>query len=577
MSSKHRRGREVAGAPISSSLSRISLIVLAAVGSLALASTPALADTPDQHFVGTLTATEHTVWHHANGVHEDGSRDNTASATVDLQVPAGSATVSSFTASNVSLSGTMDLEEDIGSSTCHIVKTADLDPGGSFTLSGSLGNLSTSWPKHDHQIDTGQCAGEPQGTNDFFNTLDVNCQTADDGSTGSVTYNYSYVTHGTFADSTWTCKGTLTSAGQIHPRFAWKDISCASPTGCDSNETYTLDAGGSTADAGIMTYTWLFEDGTSETGQVVTHAFGAFPDTHAHVVTLLITDNDGTTKFLSASVQPCAGDTGSLSLGNGCAIVPRFTWHDTPCSTTCPADDTYTLDGGLSTATVGIKSWHSTFDDGITADGQVVSHAWPDREQHFVTLHVTDNVGETMDISATVLPCSGDTGAATAGQGCTVKPRFTWKFTSCGSCKLYAGYELDASSSVATAGIKSWKWTFNDGATASGQTTIRRWKDTAPHQVTLEITDNNGATSSVSANGLSLKGKNGSRTVNGHASLHLGDTLLVGAGMTGSITLDAPKGVSPNTQLIYIKPVAGTQLTALLQAKGNNTIVTLNP
>jgi hypothetical protein len=76
---------------------------------------------------------------------------------------------------------------------------------------------------------------------------------------------------------------------------------------------------------------------------------------------------------------------------------------------------------------------------------------------------------------------------------------------------------------------------------------------------------------------LSLKGKNGSRTVNGHASLHLGDTLLVGAGMTGSITLDAPKGVSPNTQLIYIKPVAGTQLTALLQAKGNNTIVTLNP
>ena len=293
-------------------------------------------------------------------------------------------------------------------------------------------------------------------------------------------------------------------------RYTWQDVTCAT-TPCASKETYSLDGSASTSSAGIKTWKWTFDDGSTADGEVVTHQW---PDVKPHLVKLEVTDNDGAVSDVSAMVQPCKGDTGAVSSTNGCVVRSRFTWLDTACRTSCSSVDSYKLDGSLSSATVPIADWKWAFDDGSTADGQMVTHPWPDRKPHWVTLRVTDRVGDVQDVSAMVRPCSGDTAAPTAGPGCVIKPRFTWKYSSCGTCSSPAAYRLDGSLSVVDAGVKAWKWTFDDGTTdSSGPIVTHRFADAKPHTVTLEITDNLGGVKDVSAQVQPCSGDTGAQSI----------------------------------------------------------------
>ena len=117
------------------------------------------------------------------------------------------------------------------------------------------------------------------------------------------------------------------------------------------------------------------------------------------------------------------------------SLHARFTWQDTSCSSSaCSRAETYQLDGSVSSASASITAWRWRFDDGTSATGSKVSHSWPDRRPHNVTLQITDADGESTSVSAAVQPCSGDTDPppasaaardamfsdTTTGQGCPI-------------------------------------------------------------------------------------------------------------------------------------------------------------
>ena len=181
---------------------------------MALAAPLGASSLKNRHFVGTLTVTEHRVWNYSSSsVDEHGLRNITAQAEVDLEVsPSGS--IVGFHATGVSLHGSMHLLEEIHPSSCDITTSHMLNGGGSFSISGSLTNFVPGWPLENHQVDVGECPGEPSGTTDYTAQYGPTaCTTSDDGADGTVTYNSvdkpPFGTGGVGSATTYTCKGTL--------------------------------------------------------------------------------------------------------------------------------------------------------------------------------------------------------------------------------------------------------------------------------------------------------------------------------------------------------------------------------
>jgi len=143
----------------------------------------------------------------------------------------------------------------------------------------------------------------------------------------------------------------------------------------DEGQEITFDGSGSyDPDGSIVSYTWDFGDGTTATGQTVTHAYA---DNGAYTVTLTVKDNNGATDTDTvtatiSNVPPTADAGGPYSGYAGQEIT--FTG-----SATDPGDDTLTY------------TWD--FGDGTTATGQTVTHVYNTPGEYTVTLTVEDDDG----------------------------------------------------------------------------------------------------------------------------------------------------------------------------------------
>ncbi|WP_440989179.1 PKD domain-containing protein [Haloarchaeobius baliensis] len=88
-----------------------------------------------------------------------------------------------------------------------------------------------------------------------------------------------------------------------------------SPTSPSTSDTVTFDAAGSAdTDGSVVSYEWDFGDGTTATGQSVTHSYA---DDGTYTVTLTVTDDDGatdttTTTVTVSNVAPSASFTASV-------------------------------------------------------------------------------------------------------------------------------------------------------------------------------------------------------------------------------------------------------------------------
>ncbi len=283
----------------------------------------------------------------------------------------------------------------------------------------------------------------------------------DGGTATGVTATHTYASAGEYT-ITLTVTDTIgqtDTASKVVNTFDSPPV--AAFTATVSGYTVSVNAAASSDDFGIVSYDWLWGDGSSGTGVTAIHAYTAPPLTY--IITLTVTDTIGQTNSASESV----------TLQDN-APTAAFTWTVTGY--------TVNVDGATSSDDHGISSYAWNWNDG-TPDGSGVtaSHKYVGLPlTRTVTLTVTDTVGQTNSVSHLVdLADLGPTAAFTATMnGYTVS--------------------VDASASSDDIGIVSYAWAWGDGTTGSGVTATHEYAANGLYTITLTVTDTIGQTSSVS-------------------------------------------------------------------------------
>jgi len=177
----------------------------------------------------------------------------------------------------------------------------------------------------------------------------------------------------------------LTGTGIFVPPVDLKPAFTFSPGAPQEFQVVTFDASTSTPAAQIASYSWTFGDGSTGTGQVVSHLYTS---TDTWTVTLTITDVFGravsTSKLLTTtqSPAPTAGFEVTVPIGSFAAF----------------------FDASKSTAvgSLTIVSYNWVFGDGQVGTGKTTSHTYGAAGTYTVSLTVTDNAGQTDTAIGTV-------------------------------------------------------------------------------------------------------------------------------------------------------------------------------
>ncbi len=236
----------------------------------------------------------------------------------------------------------------------------------------------------------------------------------------------------------------------------------------NTDDSISFDASGSyDSDGTIVSYSWDFGDGTTATDVSVQHVYS---QDGTYTVSLTVTDDDGATDTTSATITvlnrvPVASFTESAeTVSTGESI--HF-----------DASESYDPDG-----TIVAYSWD--FGDGTTATGVVVDHAYEDDGVYTVTLTVTDD--------------DGATGSATATKNVLNRSPVALFSDNATIVTQNEAIHFDASESYDPDGtIVSYAWDFGDGTTAAGVTADHAYSEDGAYLVTLTVTDDDGASSSV--------------------------------------------------------------------------------
>jgi PKD repeat protein len=226
------------------------------------------------------------------------------------------------------------------------------------------------------------------------------------------------------------------------------------------------------ADGTIGAYAWTFGDGSTGTGSTVWHRFTS---TGTYNVQLTVTDNQGASANVTEPVH--VGPTNQQP-------VAAFTTDSTMTSPggwiQFNASPSYDPDGSITT-----YAW--SFGDGASSSGAAVWHRFTTAGTYLVTLTVTDNEGAQDAHSQSIL---------VGAQNIQPTAAFTY---SPSSPAVSEWIRFDATASYDADGtIASYQWSFGGGASETGSIVYRQLTVAGQYTVTLTVTDNRGATSSVS-------------------------------------------------------------------------------
>jgi len=220
----------------------------------------------------------------------------------------------------------------------------------------------------------------------------------------------------------------------------------------------------SDSDGIITDFEWDFGDGSSGSGESVSHTYTT---AGTRSVVLRVTDDDGARATASKTITVNPADTNG---GDGPGTSPTASFTATPL--TGPAPLTVTFNASASSH-VGftITAYFWTFDDGTTGAGMTTTHTYAPsatRTYHVVLRIISsDNNKEattSKDLIATVSgatpPSNAPTASFTANQNTALAPGIII-------------FDPDASSAAAGRTLSTFVWSFGDGSTYSTNTDVQ--------------------------------------------------------------------------------------------------------
>jgi PKD repeat protein len=222
-------------------------------------------------------------------------------------------------------------------------------------------------------------------------------------------------------------------------------------------------------DGTIVSYYWLFGDGGSAWGEVVSHAYSAPGN---YTVTLTVKDDDGLTNQDQAQVNVVGYYPVAIAKPISQTVgINDPAWFN--------GSDSYDLDGW-------IVSYYWLFGDGGSAWGVNVSHSYSILGNYTVTLTVEDNDG-LADDDQVLVTVVGYPPTADAGPDQVVHAKQT--------------LELNGSNSQDSDGfIVDWLWDFGDGSAQEHGEVVQHVYDTVGnYTATLWVTDDDNLTGSDTA------------------------------------------------------------------------------
>ena len=231
-------------------------------------------------------------------------------------------------------------------------------------------------------------------------------------------------------------------------------------TSTTSNYTASLDGTSSTdPDGTVVGWAWNFGDTSTGTGATPQHTYAA---AGTYPVSLTVTDNQGATTVVTHNVT--VSD-----------LPPVAAFTSTSANVVASFDATTSTDPD---GTVASYSWN--FGDSSTGTGVTPQHTYAALGTYPVSLTVTDNQGATNTVVQNV--------------SLTDQPPIA-AFTATPS---YLVGSFDATGSTDPDGtIASYAWNFGDTTTGSGATTQHTYSAAGTYVVSLTVTDNQGATTTV--------------------------------------------------------------------------------
>lgn len=166
------------------------------------------------------------------------------------------------------------------------------------------------------------------------------------------------------------------------------DAAVSAPGTAELGEPATLDASGSSAEAGIETYRWDVGDDGDVDAETSEPTYEFTPSaTGERAATVTVVDANGGEDVASTSFEVV--DT-----------EPPVAAIEAPDTTT--VGEQFTVDGSASSDEDGVASYEWTFGDGETASGATATHTYDEAGSYDVTLTVTDPSGNENQTTTTV-------------------------------------------------------------------------------------------------------------------------------------------------------------------------------
>ena len=212
-------------------------------------------------------------------------------------------------------------------------------------------------------------------------------------------------------------------------------------------------------------YHWNFGDGSNSTSKNPIHAYNK---TGTFNVTLMVTDEDGmsnsTTKQIIVTNNP---------------PVPDFSYSSNPTTVSAVEFTDKSTDDGT------IVSWQWNFGDGTTSNEKNPSHRYNEIGKYTVTLTVTDEDGNTNQISKEVNIKNHPPVPAFTYPN-ILRTNETIHFTD-------GSYDPDGY-------IVSWQWDFGDGNKSNEKNPSHKYLLPGTYRVKLSVKDDYGISKSITKN-----------------------------------------------------------------------------